>query len=140
MIKPQSKRGLVPSTGAKSIAHEFDVNQLSPKYPRILVYDKDGVNIYAFPIIHCISGAVGYRLEWNGLSFSFHGDGSPSSFEADKAKDVDVYMHEGSLEPITFSKKANIPLKNTKLIVGVHTTGDKFWQLMNIAKPELGVA
>ena len=136
----ESKRGLIPSTGAVSIAHEFDVSQFSPDNPRILVYDENGVKIYTFPVIHCIYGSVGYRLEWNGLSFTFHGDGSPSSFEAEQAKGVDVFMHEGFLDPATFSKKANIPLNNTKLIVGEHTTGDKFGQLMNIAKPKLGVA
>ena len=49
-------------------------------------------------------------------------------------------MHEGFLDPVTVSRKANIPLKNTNLIVGEHTTGDKFGQIMNIAKPKLGVA
>ncbi len=136
----ESKRGLVPSSGAVINAHEFDVSQLSPDNPRMLVYDDDGVKIYAFPVIHCIYGSIAYRLEWNGLSFTFHGDGSPSSFEAEQAQGVDVFMHECFLDPVTFSKKANIPLEFTKLIVGEHTTGDKFGQLMNIAKPKLGVA
>lgn len=136
----ESKRGLVPSTGAVSIPHEFDVSQLTPDNPRMLVYDENGVKIYAFPVIHCIYGSVAYRLEWNGLSFTFHGDGSPSSMEAEQAQGVDVFMHEGFLDPVTFSHKANVPLENTKLIVGEHTTGDKFGMLMNIARPKLGVA
>jgi ribonuclease Z len=136
----ESKRGLVPSSGAVINAHEFDVSHFSPDNPRMLVYDNNGVKIYAFPVIHCIYGSIAYRLEWNGLSFTFHGDGSPSSFEAEQAQGVDVFMHECFLDPVTFSKKANIPLEFTKLIVGEHTTGDKFGQLMNIAKPKLGVA
>jgi ribonuclease Z len=136
----ESKRGLVPSSGAEIVAHEFDVSQLSLENPRTLVYDENGVKIYAFPVIHCIFGSIAYRLEWNDLSFTFHGDGSPSSFEAEQAQGVDVFMHEGFLDPVTFSEKANVPLQNTKLIVGEHTTGDKFGQLMNIARPKLGVA
>ena len=136
----ESKRGLVPSTGAKIISHEFDVGALSPDNPRTLVYDENSVQIYAFPVVHCIFGSVAYRLEWNGLSMTFHGDGSPNSFEAEQAKGVDVFMHEGFLDPVTFSRKANIPLENTKLIVGEHTTGDRFGQLMAIAQPKLGVA
>ena len=136
----ESKRGLVPSTGAQSIAHEFDVSQFSPENPKILVYDENEVKIYAFPVIHCIYGSVGYRLEWNGLSFTFHGDGSPSSFEAEQARGVDVFMHEGFIDAVTFHEKMGIPLQNTKLIVGEHTTGEKFGELMNIAQPKLGVA
>ena len=45
-------RGLVPNGGAEIVAHEFDVSQLSPDNPRILVYDENDVKIYAFPVIH----------------------------------------------------------------------------------------
>ena len=136
----ESKRGLVPSSGAVSVAHEFDVSQISPENPRLLVYDENGVKIYAFPVIHCIYGSVGYRVEWNGLSFTFHGDGSPSTFEAEQAKGVDVFMHEGFLDAETFHQKAKLPLQNAQLVVGEHTTGDKFGMLMNIVQPKLGVA
>ena len=35
---------------------------------------------------------------------------------------------------------AKLPLQNAQLVVGEHTTGDKFGMLMNIAQPKLGVA
>jgi ribonuclease Z len=135
----QSKIGIVASDGMQIIAHEFDYSQLTPDNPSMLVYDENGVEIYTFPVVHCIYGAVGYRLEWNGLSMTFHGDGSPSAVEAEQAKKVDVFMHEVFVDPVTFSKKANIPLPVTKNIVGEHTTGDRLGQLFYIAKPNLGV-
>ena len=135
----QSKIGLIPSEGMNIVAHEFDYGRLGPDNPRMLVYDENDVQIYAFPVVHCIYGSVGYRLEWNGLSFTFHGDGSPSSFEAEQAKGVDVFMHEVFLDAETFSEKAGVPLPLTKNIVGEHTTGDRFGQLMEIAQPNLGV-
>ena len=135
----QSKAGLVPSTGADVIAHEFDASKFSPDNPQMVVYEENGVKISAFPVVHCIFGSVGYRVEWNGLSFTFHGDGSPSSFEAEQAKGVDLFMHEAFIDPVTFHEKTGIPLQNTKLIVGEHTTGDYFGKLMEIAQPVMGV-
>ncbi len=135
----QSKAGLVPSTGAEIIAHEFDASKFSADNPQIVVYEENGVTISAFPVVHCIFGSVGYKLEWNGLSFSFHGDGSPSSFEAEQVKGVDLFMHEGFIDPVTFHEKMGIPLQNTELIVGEHTTGDYFGKLMEIAQPAVGV-
>lgn len=135
----QSKIGIVPSEGMEIIAHEFDYSQLTPDNPKMLVYDENDVKIYAFPVVHCIYGAVGYLLEWNGLSFSFHGDGSPSRIEAELVKGVDVFMHEVFLDPETFARKNNMPLQIAKNVVGEHTTGDRFGQLMEIARPKLGV-
>ena len=105
----------------------------------MVVYEENGVKISAFPVVHCIFGSVGYRVEWNGLSFTFHGDGSPSSFEAEQAKGVDLFMHEAFIDPVTFHEKTGIPLQNTKLIVGEHTTGYYFGKLMEIAQPAMGV-
>lgn len=135
----QSKIGIVPSEGMGVEANEFDYGKFTPENPQQLVYSENGVEIYAFPVVHCIYGAVGYRLEWNGLAFSFHGDGSPSAIEAEMAEGVDVFMHEVFLDAETFSKKANMPLQIAKNVVGEHTTGDRFGQLLEIAKPKLGV-
>jgi ribonuclease Z len=112
----QSKRGLVPSGGMEIVAHEYDVNQFSQDNPNMLVYDQNGVRIWAFPVAHILVGAVGYRLEWNGLTFSFHGDGEPNTFEAEQAKGVDVFMHEAFLDGATFSKKMNMPLREANLV------------------------
>lgn len=136
----ESKAGITPSSGAKIEAHEFDYSQLGPDNPQIVVYEENGVTISAFPTVHCIYGTVGYRLEWNGLSISFHGDGTPCSFEAEQVKGVDVMMHEGFLDAETFSRKAGIPLETTKTIVGEHTTGERFGRLCEIAEPALAVA
>lgn len=78
----ESKKGLVPSTGAMITDHEIDYSVFSADHPEELVYDHNGVKVYAFPVMHCIYGALGYRLEWNGLTVSFHGDGEPNEFEA----------------------------------------------------------
>jgi len=135
-----SKRGLVPSGGMEIVAQEFDVSAFSPDNPRILVYEENDVRIYAFPVAHILIGAVGYRLEYKGLSMTFHGDGEPCTFEAEQAKGVDVFMHEGFLDAQTFSTAMNLPLPIAQNVARVHATPDRLGRLFDIAQPKLGVA
>lgn len=121
-------------------AHEFDYSKFTPDNPRQLVYDENGVKIFAFPVVHEIQGAVGYRLEWNGRSMSYHGDGTPCVFEAEQAANADVFIHEAFLSAETMSDVYDIALHVTKEIVSCHTTADRLGKLFDIAKPKLGVA
>jgi ribonuclease Z len=136
----ESKIGIGPSGGMRTEVSEFDVGSLSPENPQVLVYEENGVRVWAFPVVHCIYGAVGYRLEWNGLSLSFHGDGTPNGFEAEQAAGVDLFMHEAFVDPATFSDNADIPLQVTEAIVSEHTTGDRFGELCQIVRPRMAVA
>ncbi|MCG8531327.1 MAG: MBL fold metallo-hydrolase [Desulfovibrionales bacterium] len=136
-----SKRGIGPSDGMVMVAHEFDSKKFTKDTPRQLVYDHNGVTIYAFPVIHTIYGSVGYRLEWNGLSMAFTGDSEPSTLEAEQSKDVDVFIHEAFISAESFSQKNNVPMKIAENVVyGAHTTPAQLGQVFTIAKPVLGVA
>jgi ribonuclease Z len=135
-----SKRGIVPSGGMRMEAHEFDYGQFSPENPRQLVYDENGVRIYAFPILHILVGSVGYRLEWNGLSMAFTGDSEPTTQEAEQAAGVDVFIHEAFIPPEPFAEKNNMPLSLAEAIVyQAHTPPDMLGRVFDIARPVLGV-
>ena len=137
----ESKRGIAASDGMTLVAHEFDYSKFSEDNPRQLIYDKSGVKIYAFPLLHVIYGSVGYRLEWNGLSMAFTGDSEPSVLEAEQSKNVDVFIHEAFITAESFAEKNNMPLEIAENIVyGAHTTPDQLGQVFEIAKPTLGVA
>ena len=136
----RSKTGYGPIGGARVVAHEFDYASFSPDSPRQLVYEQGGVRVFAFPVTHLLEGAVGYRLEWNGLSMTFHGDGEPCTFEAEQASGVDVFLHEAFLDAETLSRKNDIPLPVARNISGGHTTSDRLGRLFDIARPRLGVA
>jgi ribonuclease Z len=136
----ESKRGIVPSGGMEMVAHEFDYGQFSPENPRQLVYDDNGVHIYAFPILHILVGSVGYRLEWNGLSMAFTGDSEPTTQEAEQAAGVDVFIHEVFIPPEPFAEKNNMPLSVAENIVyQAHTPPDMLGRVFDIARPVLGV-
>ena len=136
-----SKRGIAASDGMSMIAHEIDYSKFSEEDPRQLVYDANGVKIYAFPLLHTIYGSVGYRLEWNGLSMAFTGDSEPSTLEAEQSKGVDVFIHEAFISAESFAEKNNMPLQIAENVVyGAHTAPDQLGVVFSIAKPKLGVA
>ncbi|MEE8626129.1 MAG: guanitoxin biosynthesis MBL fold metallo-hydrolase GntH [Acidiferrobacterales bacterium] len=135
----KSKTGIIASGGMKMIPHEFDAAQFSPAKPRALIYEEKGVKIYAFPIDHILIGAVGYRLEWNGLSMAFTGDSIPTRHEAEQSKGVDVFIHELFIDAPTFAEKNNMPLKIAENVVDEHTPADMLGRVFSIAKPKLGV-
>lgn len=134
-----SKTGVIAGGGMKMIAHEFDGQQFTPEKPQALIYKENGVKIYAFPVDHILIGAVGYRLEWNGLSMAYTGDSIPTTFEAEQAKGVDVFLHELFIDAPTFSQKNNMPLKIAENVVDEHTSADMLGRVFSIAKPKLGV-
>lgn len=136
----ESKRGAVPSGGMEIVAHEFDYSAFSPENPRQLVYDENGVRVYAFPVLHLLTGAVGYRLEWSGLSMAFTGDSEPTSLEAEQSAGVDVFIHEAFIPPEPFAEKSNMPLEIARNIVYMaHTPPDMLGRVFNLAQPVLGV-
>jgi ribonuclease Z len=135
----RSKTGIIATGGMELIAHEFDFTKFTKASPRALVYKKNGVSIYAFPVDHILIGAVGYRLEWNGLSMAFTGDSIPTRTEAVMSSDVDVFIHELFIDAKTFSEKNNMPLQIAKNVVDEHTSAEKLGRVFSIAKPKLGV-
>jgi ribonuclease Z len=80
--------GLLPAVGAEVNVHEFDYAKTH------VVYDKNGVKITSFPAVHIYDGAVSFRLDWNGLSFVYSGDTTPSYFFVENAKNADLVIHE----------------------------------------------
>lgn len=87
------------------------------------VYDRNGVRISSFPVIHILNGAVGYRLDFNGLSVVFSGDTRPCHGLVDACDGVDLVIHETFPSAGIYAQKANVPLAFAQQIVnGVHTS------------------
>ncbi len=135
----QSKSDLLPVAGAKFDTKEIDISKFSPENPQQLVYNNDGVKIYAFPVIHTIDGALGFRLEWNGLSMAYVSDSEVSTFEAEQCMDVDVLIHEVLPSAEEFAKGNNMTIEDARSVIGVHTTPSKLGHFLGLTKPTLGV-
>jgi ribonuclease Z len=69
---------------------EFDFRETQ------VVFERNGVSVTAFPVIHALSGAVGYRVDFAGLTVVHSGDtcaGWPL-VRACEGADVDLLIHE----------------------------------------------
>jgi ribonuclease Z len=135
----QSKQDLLPVEGASFDVKEIDISLFSVDNPQQLVYDNNGVKIFAFPVIHTIDGAIGFRLEWNGLSMSYVSDSEVSTFEAEQSEGVDVLIHEVMPSAEEFAKGNNMSLEDAQSVIGVHTTPSKLGYFLGLTKPTLGV-
>jgi ribonuclease Z len=88
-----------------------------------VVYDRNGVTISSFPVIHILNGAVGYRLDYAGRSVVFSGDTRPCHPLVDACEGADLLIHETFPSAPVFAKKAGVPLDLAEAIVnGVHTS------------------
>jgi len=57
-----------------------------------------------------MSGASGYRVDWNGLSFVWTGDGRPDSLTVQMAQGVDVFVTELQANLVALmSVKSGVP-------------------------------
>jgi ribonuclease Z len=85
--------------GYEVIVNEFDYTDDNG-----ICYDRDGVVVRHWRRAHGKDGASGYRLDWEGLSFVWTGDGRPDANTANFSKDVDVFVTE--IQPDTMNVQA----------------------------------
>ena len=130
-----SRAGTLPNAGGEIIAHEFDFSKTA------VVYNDNGVKVTSFPAIHIRDGSVGFRLDWNGLSFVFGGDSTPSKWFLKEAKGADVVVHEAFFTPEQWMKIAGFPYKQAYWVTTlIHTPPEGFGKLMSMVEPRMAVA
>ena len=79
------------------------------------VYDDNGVVIRAFPVPHGIYGAVGYRLNFAGMSVVYAGDSEPSTLTVENSQNADVIIHETFNPPQTYVDLMDWPEMQAKI-------------------------
>ena len=82
---------------------EIDVTEFDYRDDGGVVYDKNGVKVTHWRQSHAKDGASAYRLDWNGLSVVFTGDGRPNSLSEKYAKGVDILITETQPEVVAIS-------------------------------------
>ncbi|WIA34413.1 hypothetical protein OEZ86_012748 [Tetradesmus obliquus] len=119
--------------GDKVIAHEFDY-----RVKNQVVYSRNGVKVTATPVDHYRTGGpVAYRLEWQGLSFTYSGDTRPTDTLAQLAAGSDVFIMQnmGPIEDL-----ARLSFESQLLINTSHITPQQAGHLFAAAQPRLAVA
>lgn len=131
----ETRLGLLPDAGAEVEVHEFDFTKTGT------VYDRNGVTIKSFPAIHIYDGPVSYRLEWNGLTFVFSGDTTPSRFFIDNAQGADLLVHECFNTVKQLVERSGYPEKSAIGIGTIaHTSPEECGKVLAMVKPRLAVA
>jgi len=83
--------------------HDIEVNEFDFRDNGGVIYDEGGVEVIHWQRSHAKDGASGYRLNWNGMSVVWTGDGRPSQLDEKYAAGADVYITEAQTELVAIS-------------------------------------
>lgn len=103
--------------------YEVEVNEFDWKDENGICYDQDDVVIRHWRRSHAKDGATAYRLDWNGLSFVWTGDGRPDDLTCKYAEGADVFVTEMELDTGSLiEKKYGLPSWLYNYTIDTHHT------------------
>jgi ribonuclease Z len=119
--------------------HDIEVNEFDFADNGGVIYDEGGVRVIHWQRSHAKDGASGYRLDWNGLSVVWTGDGRPSRLDEKYAAGADVYITEVQPELVAISSGVQgvPPFLGRYTIDTHHTPGYAAGYLASKVKPRL---
>ena len=128
-------KGHPGQSGARTITTEVPYDKPAK------VYERNGVKISSFPVIHIMKGAVGYRIDYKGNSVVFSGDTRPCETLLEACKGgVDLLIHETFPSASVFAKKANVPKEQAEIIVNqTHTSPAMVGKVFKSARARMSV-
>ncbi|TDI52978.1 MAG: MBL fold metallo-hydrolase [Acidobacteria bacterium] len=128
----ESMRGSVATSGASATAYEVPYDRTE------VIYERNGVTITSFPVIHILNGAVGYRVDYAGQSVVFSGDTRPTMTLVEAARGCDLLIHETFLPPETFAELMSFPLEKAIFVVNeAHTPPDAAAIVFGMVEPRM---
>ena len=121
--------------------YEVEVNEFDFRDDNGICYDQDGVTIRHWRRSHTKDGASAYRLDWNGLSFVWTGDGRPDDLTAELSEGVDVFVTECQLDIAHLNQlKMGLPeVIGNNTVDSAHTVHYAVGYLMKRVNPRLGM-
>jgi ribonuclease Z len=129
------------AVGPMADGYEFEVTEFDFRDDGGVCYDKDGVKVTHWRRSHLVDGASAYRLDWNGLSFVWTGDGKPDQLTAKYAKGADVFVTEMALDLVNLwaLKQGVPPMMGAFTIDNCHTPHYAVGYLSNLVQPRLAM-
>jgi ribonuclease Z len=123
-------------------AYGFEVTEFDFRDDGGVCYDKDGVKVIHWRRSHTVDGASAFRLDWNGLSFVYTGDGKPDQLTTKYARGVDVFITEMAVDMVHLwaLKQGVSPLIGAWTIDNFHTSHYGAGYLANMVQPRLAMA
>jgi ribonuclease Z len=129
----EAGNGAINPDSMKIVANEFDFMQTQ------VVYDEGGVKVTSFPVVHAISGAVGYRVDFAGLSFVFSGD-TRACWPLVRACEggVDLLIHECFPPAAALAAASGLSIERATIALNaVHTSPRAAGKVFGLVKPRM---
>lgn len=128
----EAGRGPINPESMKIVGTEFDFSKTQ------VVYEANGVKVTSFPVVHCIGGAVGYRLDFAGLSFGFSGDARPCWPLVRACEGVDLLIHECFPPAAALAAASGLSIERATIALNAaHTSPKAAGKVFNLTKPRL---
>lgn len=125
--------GAINPESMKIVVSEFDFSRTQ------VVYDENGVRVTSFPVVHALSGAVGYRIDFAGLSFVFSGD-TRACWPLVRACEggVDLLIHECFPPAAALAAASGLSIERATIALNAaHTSPRAAGKVFVLAKPRL---
>ena len=129
----EAGRGPINPDSMKIVVSEFDFNQT------LVIYEENGVKVTSFPVVHALSGAVGYRIDFSGLSFVFSGD-TVACWPLVRAckGSVDLLIHECFPPAAALAAASGLSIERVAMALNAaHTTPKAAGKVFGLVKPRM---
>ena len=127
----ESTRGFTSNESAVLDGTEFDASVTA------VVHEQNGVTITAFPVIHALHGAVGYRVDFAGVSMVFSGDTHPCWPLVHAAQDTDLLIHECFPSAETLAALSGQPVERFTPVTAAHTVPKTAGKVFSLVQPRM---
>lgn len=130
----ESTRSLHAEESFELAVEEFDFSRTQ------VVYDANGVTVTAFPVIHALSGAVGYRIDFGGLTIVHSGDTRPGwpLVRACEGTTVDLLIHECFPPAEVIAATMDMPIERANVILNqAHTSPRGAGKVFDLVRPRM---
>jgi ribonuclease Z len=125
--------GAINPESMKIVATEFDYSRTQ------VVYEQNGVKVTSFPVVHALSGSVGYRLDFAGLAFVFSGD-ARASWPLVRACEggVDLLIHECFPPAAALAAATGLSIERATIALNaLHTSPKAAGKVFGLVKPRM---
>jgi ribonuclease Z len=111
---------------------EFDFSQTG------VVYERNGVTVTSFPVVHALSGSVGYRLDFAGLSFVYSGDTCAAWPLVRASEGVDLLIHECFPPAAVLAAASGLSLERATIALNtLHTSPTAAAKVFSLVRPRV---
>jgi ribonuclease Z len=125
--------GAINPESMKIQVTEFDFSKTQ------VVYEENGVTVTSFPVVHCLSGSVGYRLDFASLSFVYSGD-TCAAWPLVRASEggVDLLIHECFPPAAVLAAASGLSIERATIALNAaHTSPKAAGKVFRLVKPRM---